>query len=512
VMSSHGQQSLARSPEEILHELRQHLCAICCLRVDRKDIPEVTRIAEEHGEETQWCWLCCGILQPGGPLGQITKHVSESLRERAYTPFSTWQVHLQVPIGCVLHDLIWAIVERAAGKSSQGIADLKEVAKSVVTSALTHVLPPVDSSTPAPSMKIGVVLTHKETEVGLLEHFTEVKSKRGGRAAWRQRHGKTITQADADDLKDTTVSSLPTVPALTRLLQHMSIEKLVGHVGDKNWWANVVPSKKCAVATTVVEREPLFLRGRYRKLSRECSQTPWTLRGTDERRTDGSVEEFIKAPVIEIFGVRGECRFSSAGREDVDVRMLGSGRPFLLELVDCLHGSITAASGFGDLPKLVKSRSGGIVEVQDLEICDRTASEKLVEGAEKHQKHYLCVIWVKKSVTKEDIANLNAVRELSIHQRTPVRVLHRRTNMIRQRMVHKLAAEPLNAHFIILHVWSAAGTYIKEFVHGDLGRTVPSIRSILDSETDILQLDVADLVDEPVVQPCAKKLRSDSHL
>lgn len=37
---------------------------------------------------------------------------------------------------------------------------------------------------------------------------------------------------------------------------------------------------------------------------------------------------------------------------------------------------------------------------------------------------------------------------------------------------------------------ASAGTYIKEFVHGDLGRTVPSIGSLLDSEADILQLDV----------------------
>ena len=29
-----------------------------------------------------------------------------------------------------------------------------------------------------------------------------------------------------------------------------------------------------------------------------------------------------------------EARFSSAGREDVDVRMLGTGRPFIVELVN----------------------------------------------------------------------------------------------------------------------------------------------------------------------------------
>ncbi len=40
---------------------------------------------------------------------------------------------------------------------------------------------------------------------------------------------------------------------------------------------------------------------------------------------------------------------------------------------------------------------------------------------------------------------------------------------------------------------ASAGTYIKEFVHGDLGRTVPSVGSLLDSEADILQLDVTNV-------------------
>lgn len=40
------------------------------------------------------------------------------------------------------------------------------------------------------------------------------------------------------------------------------------------------------------------------------------------------------------------------------------------------------------------------------------------------------------------------------------------------------------------------GTYIKEFVHGDLGRTVPSIGSLLNCRADILQLDVTNVEDK----------------
>jgi tRNA pseudouridine synthase 10 len=42
-------------------------------------------------------------------------------------------------------------------------------------------------------------------------------------------------------------------------------------------------------------------------------------------------------------------------------------------------------------------------------------------------------------------------------------------------------------------VWASAGTYIKEFVHGDLGRTTPNVGSLIDKEVDILQLDVGSL-------------------
>jgi tRNA U54 and U55 pseudouridine synthase Pus10 len=37
------------------------------------------------------------------------------------------------------------------------------------------------------------------------------------------------------------------------------------------------------------------------------------------------------------------------------------------------------------------------------------------------------------------------------------------------------------------------GRYVKEFVHGDLGRTHPSIGHILGCVADILQLDVVDV-------------------
>lgn len=41
-----------------------------------------------------------------------------------------------------------------------------------------------------------------------------------------------------------------------------------------------------------------------------------------------------------------------------------------------------------------------------------------------------------------------------------------------------------------LNLKTQAGTYVKEFVHGDLGRTTPSIAELLKCNADIVSLDV----------------------
>lgn len=40
---------------------------------------------------------------------------------------------------------------------------------------------------------------------------------------------------------------------------------------------------------------------------------------------------------------------------------------------------------------------------------------------------------------------------------------------------------------------TSAGTYIKEFVHGDFGRTQPNVGSLLGCTATITQLDVMDV-------------------
>ena len=58
-----------------------------------------------------------------------------------------------------------------------------------------------------------------------------------------------------------------------------------------------------------------------------------------------------------------------------------------------------------------------------------------------------------------------------------------------------MRAVRISPRFLQLDLTTQAGTYVKEFVHGDLGRTRPSVGSLLGCEADILQLDVMGLQD-----------------
>ena len=58
------------------------------------------------------------------------------------------------------------------------------------------------------------------------------------------------------------------------------------------------------------------------------------------------------------------------------------------------------------------------------------------------------------------------------------------------RTVHQCKATPLGGHTFKLELTTQAGTYIKEFVHGDFGRTSPNLKELLHADCDITALDV----------------------
>uniref|UniRef100_A0AAY5ETS3 tRNA pseudouridine synthase Pus10 n=1 Tax=Electrophorus electricus TaxID=8005 RepID=A0AAY5ETS3_ELEEL len=288
----------------------------------------------------------------------------------------------------------------------------------------------------------------------------------------------------------------PYPPAFQSVFTRMAVVKALEKISDEEFLRQYPcpparPATKCTPLETTCLHSSVFIAGRYNKFSRELPQTPWVIDG--ERRMEGSVEELIAAPLLSSF--RADAfNFSSSGREDVDVRTLGNGRPFAMELVNPHRVRHTKAE-VRQLQETINASSDKI-RVRDLQIVTREAMGRMKEGEEEKTKSYSALIWTKKAITKADLD------ELKIDQKTPLRVLHRRPLAVRQRTIHSMSASYLDTHHFTLLLRTQAGTYIKEFVHGDFGRTKPNLGGLMETEADILELDVESVdVDWPPAVP-----------
>ena len=101
--------------------------------------------------------------------------------------------------------------------------------------------------------------------------------------------------------------------------------------------------------TVRLQVNPLFVGGRYRKLVRDIPQSKWfcsTCRGRGCEKCGGtgkmypeSVEELTSKPLLD--ATEGQkTSFHASGREDIDARMLGTGRPFVIEVSEPKKRSI----------------------------------------------------------------------------------------------------------------------------------------------------------------------------
>ncbi|KAM6972113.1 tRNA pseudouridine synthase Pus10 [Aplochiton taeniatus] len=257
------------------------------------------------------------------------------------------------------------------------------------------------------------------------------------------------------------------------------------------------PTTKCIDQLVKCLHGSIFVAGRYNKFSRTLPQTPWIIDG--ERRMESSVEELIAAPLLSSFKADG-LNFSSSGREDVDVRTLGKGRPFAMELLNP-HCSKFNKAEIRQFQEAI-NQSSDKIRVRDLQLVSRDAMMHMKEGEEDKTKSYTALIWTRKAIEKEDIAFINDIKELKLDQKTPLRVLHRRPLAVRQRLVHNMSTRFLDSHHFYLELKTQAGTYIKEFVHSDFGRTKPNLSELLKTDTDIIELDVESVdVDWPPAIP-----------
>jgi len=232
-----------------------------------------------------------------------------------------------------------------------------------------------------------------------------------------------------------------------------------------------------------IEIAPFYIYGNYIKLDREIGQTQFSKDGVKLSLT--SVDEELKKFLKNVFlNKEEECVFSAGGREDRDVRMLGNGRAFIYTVYNAKkHYSLDFNSINISLNNTLKK-----VQVNGLRLCDKKYFQVLKKAESEKIKLYLAFVWSKEEITKEVCEKVNKVKDLKINQITPLRVLHKRVLKTREKIIYGVnIKEIFNPHFMIIEIKSSAGTYIKEFVNGDLGRTSPSL-------CDIIQLDVEDII------------------
>lgn len=244
---------------------------------------------------------------------------------------------------------------------------------------------------------------------------------------------------------------------------------------------------------------PLFIAGRYRKLVRDIPQSKWFCsncrgKGCEKCGWTGkmypeSVEEIVGKPFLDATDA-AETSFHASGREDIDVRMLGKGRPFVIEVA-------RPRKRFVDLEKLeelVNFSARGKVEVSGLRFASRDTVRRL-KKAESTQKEYRVKMEMKKRITLRDCRLLEEkLKDAVIRQRTPLRVLHRRANLTREKYIYDVKVKKLTPKKAEMTIRCQGGLYIKELVTGDEGRTVPSVSGILGNEAEPVKLDVLKVI------------------
>ncbi|MBT4982977.1 MAG: tRNA pseudouridine(54/55) synthase Pus10 [Euryarchaeota archaeon] len=331
-----------------------------------------------------------------------------------------------------------------------------------------------------------------------------------------------------------------------------------------------------------------YVYGRYRKLARGIPQTKWPCRSCKGRgceRCDqtgmqyqSSVQGLIGDPSLGLFGSK-EHAFHGMGREDIDVRCLGRGRPFVIEMKQPVKREVD----YDALMKTINETASGQLEVSDMRASNRS---EVVRVKDTPAEKSYTIRYKIEPITQKELDQITQVMEISknnadrnrrrrdhhrgkrrelktepepeidysqlkkaeltalceerglaksgtknvlidrlanfkeetlplpsqdyvmeimeklqgctLAQRTPERVAHRRADKIRKRKVLETSNPDIGLDddgnmYGEFSLRCESGTYVKETVHGDGGRTQPSIASLVKAKCTVEWLDVADI-------------------
>ncbi|WP_135824587.1 tRNA pseudouridine(54/55) synthase Pus10 [Halorussus ruber] len=269
-----------------------------------------------------------------------------------------------------------------------------------------------------------------------------------------------------------------------------------------------------------VQINSAFVYGRYKKLERDIPQTEWPCRecggsgkqlavggvseqGSEARETesrggeepcdhcggsgylyDESVEQLTTPPVLDAMDGE-EALFHGAGREDVDAKMVGTGRPFVIEVKRPRTRNVDTDA----LEAKINEFADGKVEVTDLALATHEMVERVKEL--DASKTYRMDVTLEGDVTEQALEEaIEELRGTTVEQDTPQRVDHRRASITRTRTVYDIEGHLEDARTAELEVHGEGGLYVKELVSGDEGRTTPSLAGLLGVGAEVTALDV----------------------
>ena len=255
-------------------------------------------------------------------------------------------------------------------------------------------------------------------------------------------------------------------------------------------------TKESAEPEVRAELQPVFVFGRYKKLVPGLSQSRWLCsecggKGCAQCNDKGKHYESIEERIGEVLKRHfdaSDYSLHASGREDVDARNT-AGRPFVMELKE---------------PKKRKAQLGRIskeigagkeVEVVDLALVPRSFVEVVTES--HFDKEYEAEIEFEKDVGDVELEKIKSLSGKMLEQQTPNRVMHRRADLVRKRKVIELTpVKTQDSKHATFRIMAEAGTYIKELISGDEGRTVPSFAGVLGFGAKCMNLTVTRIDDE----------------
>ncbi len=231
-----------------------------------------------------------------------------------------------------------------------------------------------------------------------------------------------------------------------------------------------------------LEINPLLFEGKYWKRGRNISHTIWTTR-EGVKLYPYSLQEFFNDRLKEIFDAE-EVVIHASGREDVDARMLGTGRPLVIEIKNPRFRYV-------DLDLVNDLLKGTLIEAVIHDESSRSRIAYLKGEASKKKKLYKLLIMTENPVNRQQLDEIEKYfinRE--IRQLTPLRILRRKKEHLRRRKVYFVKTRQLVDNVFEALIYCDGGLYVKELVHGDQGRTTPSISEVLGVQAYPLELDV----------------------